>query len=176
MNIKKLLLFSPLIVFFFIGLFLLRGISLDPDSVPSALIGKKTPEFSLFSIDGKTLITNKDLYGRVALLNVWATWCGSCRLEHAALMNLSKNNVVIVGINYKDNISDANIWLDKLGNPYQLVISDPDGKLGLDLGVAGAPETFLIDKEGIIRYKRTGIIDENIWRYEISPLYFSLLD
>lgn len=176
MNIRNPFLFIPAIIFFLLGFFLLRGISLDPDAVPSALIGKKMPEFSLLPLDGKIAVSNKDLHGKVFLLNIWATWCGSCRLEHAALISLAKNNVVIVGVNYKDNASDAKIWLEKLGNPYQLVISDPEGKLGLDLGVAGAPETFLIDKEGVIRYKRTGIIDENIWRYEISPLYFSLLD
>lgn len=176
MNIKKVVLLLPLVIFFLIGLFLLRGISLNPETVPSALIGKKMPEFSLPSLDGKTMITNRDLHGRVFLLNIWATWCGSCRMEHPGLMALAQNGIVIIGVDYKDNANEAEKWLEKLGDPYKSVIFDPAGQLGLDLGVAGAPETFLVDKQGVIRYKRVGVIDENVWRYEISPLYFSLMD
>lgn len=176
MSMKNPILFIPLTVFILIGVFLLRGISLDPADVPSALVGKKIPAFSLYAIDGNKLITEKELYGRVILLNIWATWCVSCRMEHPMLLALSQQGIPIIGVDYKDDSSAAKDWIAKFGNPYLINIADTQGKLGLDLGVSGAPETFLIDKDGVIRYRRTGVIDEKIWREEISPIYYSLME
>lgn len=176
MNQRKFILFIPLVIFILIGLFLLRGISLDPSNIPSALVGKQLPAFSLETIDGDRLITEKDIHGKVVLLNIWATWCVACRMEHPMLLALSKQGVPIVGVDYKDDVAAAREWISRYGNPYIINIADTQGKLGLDLGVSGAPETFLLDANGVIRYRRTGVVDEKIWREEISPIYYSLLD
>lgn len=172
---KKMIYFLPVILFIILGIFLFRGISLDPSEMPSALIDKEVPTFSLLSIDGKQQYANADLRGEVTLLNVWATWCVSCRMEHPYLLKLSKEGVRIVGLDYKDDRSKALAWLQELGNPYALNIADTSGSLGLDLGVFGAPETFLLDSDGVIRYKRVGVIDERVWVDEIQPIYTALL-
>ncbi len=155
----------------------LFGIKNDPSELPSALIGKPFPEFSTGSLDDPgTVITRKDLLGRAALVNVWATWCVSCKVEHPVLNDLAKQGVVIHGINYKDSTPDAQRWLEDFLNPYQLNISDPKGTLGLDLGVYGAPETFIIDKQGIIRHKFVGVVDKRVWREKLAPIYQELVD
>ncbi|HHJ1518884.1 TPA: thiol:disulfide interchange protein DsbE, partial [Pseudomonas aeruginosa] len=110
------------------------------------------------------------------LVNVWGTWCPSCRVEHPELTRLAEQGVVIYGINYKDDNAAAIKWLNELHNPYLLSISDADGTLGLDLGVYGAPETYLIDKQGIIRHKIVGVVDQKVWREQLAPLYQQLLD
>lgn len=155
----------------------LFGIRNDPSELPSALIGKPFPDFSAVSLDdASAVITRKDLLGRAALVNVWATWCVSCKVEHPVLNDLAKQGVVIHGINYKDSTPDAQRWLSDFLNPYQLNISDPKGTLGLDLGVYGAPETFIIDKQGIIRHKFVGVVDKRIWREKLAPIYQELVD
>ena len=155
----------------------LFGINNDPSELPSALIGKPFPEFSSRSLDDpEVVITRADLLGRPALINVWATWCVSCKVEHPVLNDLAKQGVVIHGINYKDNNPDAQRWLRDFLNPYQLNISDPKGTLGFDLGVYGAPETFMIDKKGIIRHKFVGVVDKRVWREKLAPIYQGLLD
>ena len=167
-------------VLFGVGLFAamaLFGINNDPRELPSVLIGKPFPEFSTGSVgDPSVVITRADLLGRPALVNVWATWCVSCKVEHPVLNDLAKQGVLIHGVNYKDNNTDAQRWLKDFLNPYQLNISDPKGTLGLDLGVYGAPETFMIDKHGIIRHKFVGVVDKRVWREKLAPIYQELLD
>ena len=143
---RRLVLLVPLALFLCIALFLYRGLFLDPSELPSALIGKPFPAFSLPSViePGKT-ITQADLLGKPSLVNVWATWCPSCRAEHPVLNKLAASGVTIHGVNYKDQREPAQKWLRDLHNPYQLNIEDAAGTLGLNLGVYGAPETFFID-------------------------------
>lgn len=150
--------FMPLIVFIGLVVFLAIGLTLNPRTVPSPLIDKPAPEFELplLSADGK--FSNKDFIGHVTLVNVWASWCFACRQEHEAVKYLSRNGVRIIGLNYKDEPDDAKAWLAKLGNPYEVIAADYDGRVGIDWGVYGAPETFLIDKNGIIRHKVIGPI------------------
>lgn len=173
---KRLILVLPLLGFLAIAVFLYRGLFLDPAELPSALIGKPFPAFSLPNVTGERTLTEADLKGKPALVNVWGTWCVSCRVEHPVLNKLAQMGVTIYGVNYKDDNAAALKWLKEFHNPYQLDIRDEQGSLGLDLGVYGAPETFLIDREGIIRHKFVGVIDEVVWREQLAPLYQSLED
>lgn len=173
---RRLLLLVPLGIFLGIALFLYRGLFLDPAELPSALIGKPFPAFSLAAVQGGKTLSEADLKGQPALVNVWATWCVACRVEHPLLNTLSEQGVVIHGINYKDDNAAARKWLVDFHDPYQLDIDDAKGSLGLDLGVYGAPETFLIDRQGIIRHKFVGVIDERVWREQLAPLYQGLVD
>lgn len=162
---RRLIVILPLVLFVALGLFLWNGIGKDTETIPSPLINKPVPEFSLSALlDEQQTITAADLKGRPALLNVWATWCPTCKQEHAQLNRMVRDEgITIYGVNYKDDRAKARIWLDKYMNPYALNIYDPEGKLGLNLGVYGAPETFLLDAQGIIRYKHVGAIDERVW-------------
>ncbi|KRW59493.1 DsbE family thiol:disulfide interchange protein [Pseudomonas sp. TTU2014-080ASC] len=173
---KRLLLLIPLAVFLGIAVFLYRGLFLDPSELPSALIGKPLPAFALSDVQTGKSMTEADLKGKPALVNVWATWCVACRVEHPVLNKLAEMGVNIYGVNYKDDNAAAQKWLKDFHNPYQLNVADPAGSLGLDLGVYGAPETFLIDKDGIIRHKFVGVIDERVWREQLAPLYQQLVD
>lgn len=173
---KRLILLLPLAVFLAVALFLYRGLFLNPSELPSALIGKPFPGFSLPAVEGGETISQDDLKGKPALVNVWATWCVSCRVEHPVLNKLAQLGVTIHGVNYKDENAAAQKWLAEFHDPYQLNIDDAHGSLGLDLGVYGAPETFLIDKDGIIRHKFVGVIDERVWREQLAPLYQTLVD
>jgi len=148
--------FMPLIVFAILVIFLGIGLTLNPREVPSALIGKPAPEFELPLLLSEGSFSNKDLIGHITLLNVWASWCLACRQEHETVKFLSRNGVRIIGLNYKDDANDAKRWLAKLGNPYQAIAADRDGRIAIDWGVYGAPETFLIDQQGIIRHKVIG--------------------
>ena len=172
----RLKLFIPLILFAVLALFLLRGLELDPREMPSALIDRPQPEFTLPSLGSDTLVNREAVIGEVALFNVWATWCVSCRVEHPYLNQLTQQGVPIYGVNYKDEDQDALRWLQELGNPYRLNIVDADGSLGLDLGVYGAPETYLVDAGGVIRYRHVGVVDERVWRDILQPLYQELLE
>ena len=165
----RLKLFIPLILFVVLALFLLRGLELDPREMPSALIDRPLPEFTLPSLGSDTLVNRDAVIGEVALFNVWATWCVSCRVEHPYLNQLTQQGVPIYGVNYKDEDQDALRWLQELGNPYRLNIVDADGSLGLDLGVYGAPETYLVDAGGVIRYRHVGVVDERVWRDILQP-------
>jgi cytochrome c biogenesis protein CcmG/thiol:disulfide interchange protein DsbE len=171
----RLKLFAPLFLFAVLALFLFRGLSLDPKELPSALIDRPLPEFSLQPLGGGPLLSRNDVIGEISLLNVWATWCVSCRVEHPYLQQLADSGVPVYGLNYKDSDKDAARWLEELGNPYELNIADRDGTLGLDLGVYGAPETYLLDADGVIRYRHVGVVDERVWRDVLEPLYQSLL-
>ncbi|WP_313087973.1 DsbE family thiol:disulfide interchange protein [Pseudomonas sp.] len=174
---KRLLMLLPLAIFLLVAVFLYRGLFLDPTELPSALIGKPLPAFSLPSVeDPNRLISAEDIKGRAALVNVWATWCVACKIEHPVLNQLAKQGVNIYGVNYKDDTAAAQKWLREFHDPYRLNISDAQGSLGLDLGVYGAPETFLVDKQGIIRHKYVGVIDERVWREQLAALYQELAD
>lgn len=173
---KRLILVLPLLGFLAIAVFLYRGLFIDPSELPSALIDKPFPAFSLPNVTGDRTLTEADLKGKPALVNVWGTWCISCRVEHPVLNKLAQMGVTIYGVNYKDDNAAALKWLKEFHNPYQLDIRDEAGSLGLDHGVYGAPETFLIDKDGIIRHKFVGVIDEVVWREQLAPLYQALED
>jgi cytochrome c biogenesis protein CcmG/thiol:disulfide interchange protein DsbE len=140
--------------------------------VPSPFIGKPAPSFSLSQLaDEKLAFAPDDMKGKVWLLNVWASWCVSCRVEHPLLVEMSKKKVVpIVGLNYKDRRDEGLQWLQRFGNPYSLSAFDVEGKVGIDYGVYGVPETFVIDKQGVIRYKQIGPITPESWDAKIMPL------
>jgi len=175
MNKQRLLLFIPVIMFVVLALFFWRGLSLDPNSMPSALLNKPVPKFSLPRLlDPHESRDESILQGKVTLLNVWATWCVTCREEHAFLNTLKQQGVHIIGIDYKDNLADAQRWIAELGNPYDDIIIDEEGRLGLDLGVFGAPETYVVDKLGIIRYKYIGDLNQKVWDETIQPIVNSL--
>ncbi|MFI3184568.1 MAG: DsbE family thiol:disulfide interchange protein [Methylococcaceae bacterium] len=148
----------PLLLFIVLAVFLALGLNLHPSEIPSPLIDKVAPEFSAPKLQTpEQKLTPADLKGKVWLFNVWASWCVSCRSEHPILNQLAKTKAaIIVGLNYKDEPEDAKQWLDQLGNPYDVSIMDQDGRIGINYGVYGVPETFVIDKQGVIRYKHTG--------------------
>jgi len=172
--VKRLRLFIPLGLFLVLGGFLMRGLQLDPQALPSALIDQPLPEFSL-PVLGESATVNRDaVTGDVSLFNVWATWCASCRVEHPFLTQLAGQGVPIYGINYKDVDEQALQWLAELGDPYRLSIVDAEGSLGLDLGVYGAPETYVVDARGIIRYRHVGVVNERVWREILQPIVAEL--
>ncbi|GGK05372.1 DsbE family thiol:disulfide interchange protein [Pseudomonas matsuisoli] len=173
---RRLIFAVPLLVFLGIAAFLYRGLFLDPAELPSALIDKPFPAFSLSGVADERPITQLDLRGKPSLVNIWGTWCVACRTEHPVLNKIAASGVNIHGVNYKDDIAAARKWLSDFHDPYTLNISDPQGTLGLDLGVYGAPETFLVDARGIIRYKHVGIVDERVWREQLAPRYQQLVD
>jgi cytochrome c biogenesis protein CcmG/thiol:disulfide interchange protein DsbE len=162
----------PLGIFIVLIAFLAIGLGRDPREVPSPLIGKPAPEFALPQLHepGKTF-SPREMRGKVWLLNVWASWCFSCREEHPFLLELQRSGAVpIYGLNTRNKRDDALAWLNELGNPYVLSATDIDGRVGIDFGVYGAPETFLIDRDGIIRFKQIGPITRELWNTEILPL------
>ncbi len=162
----------PLAIFALVVTFLYKGLDLNPREVPSPLIDKPAPAFALQRLDepAKT-VSEKDLRGQVWILNVWASWCVSCLQEHPLLVEFSKSGLApIYGLNYKDRKPEADAWLDKHGNPYTLSLMDPDGKVGIDYGVYGVPETYVIDKQGVIRFKQIGPVDPGVLRNKIAPL------
>ena len=162
----------PIALFALLGLLLAYGLKLDPSKIPSPLVGKPLPAFSLPILDKpETLFANTDLQGKVVLINVWASWCVACKQEHPVLMRMaSEKRVPIIGLNYKDKRVDALRVLKADGNPYDLSIVDADGRVGIDWGVYGVPETFVIDKQGVIRYKFIGPISTEVWEKTLLPL------
>jgi cytochrome c biogenesis protein CcmG/thiol:disulfide interchange protein DsbE len=160
------LVFAALVAFFAIGL------TRDPREVPSPFIDKPAPAFKLEQLhEPEAAFAPEDMKGKVWMLNVWASWCVSCRVEHPLLVDLAKGNVVpIVGLNYKDRREDGIGWLKKFGNPYALSVWDIEGRVGIDYGVYGVPETFLIDKEGVIRHKQIGPVTPEALEKKILPL------
>jgi len=162
----------PLAVFVLLAAFLAVGLGRDPHEVPSPLIEKPAPAFRLEQLaDEKLAFAPADMKGKVWMLNVWASWCVSCRVEHPLLVELSRRGVVpIVGLNYKDKRDEGLQWLAKFGNPYALSAYDVDGKVGIDYGVYGVPETFVIDRQGVIRYKQIGPITPEALDQKILPL------
>lgn len=159
----------PLVVFILLVCFFWRGLSLEPQKLPSVQLGKSLPDFKIPSLGEENTFSPVAIQGRIALLNVWASWCSACREEQVFLMKLSRESVPIYGLNYKDNTENAVSWLKEWGNPYQAVGEDKEGTVAIDLGVYGAPETFLIDKKGIIRYCHVGILSEEAWKLDFLP-------
>ena len=177
---ERLKLFIPFFIFLllaiaFFSLQMRRSTGdFDPNALPSARVGQVLPEFSLSNLrDESEMLTVDSLPGTPYLLNVWATWCVSCRVEHAYLNELAELGVVIVGLNYKDERDAAIKWLARLGDPYKINLFDENGSLGLDLGVYGAPETYVIDGDGVVRYRHVGVMDEKVWQRKIIPLGIS---
>jgi cytochrome c biogenesis protein CcmG/thiol:disulfide interchange protein DsbE len=166
----------PLGIFLVLVGFLAVGLKLDPREVPSPLVGKAAPPFDLPILhQPDKRFVPEDMRGKVWLLNVWASWCVSCREEHPVLVGLSKQGVLpILGLNYKDRGDDAQRWLKQFGDPYQLSVVDADGRIGIDYGVYGVPETYLIDTEGVIRYKQIGPVTPEVLEKKILPLALSL--
>ena len=173
----------PLAVFLLLVGFLAAGLKLDPREVPSPLVGKPAPAFELPVLQepaqsrapGARRFAPADMRGKVWLLNVWASWCVSCREEHPVLVGLSKKGLLpILGLNYKDKDEDARRWLEQFGNPYQVSAVDADGRIGIDYGVYGVPETYLIDANGVIRYKQIGPLTAEILEQKVLPLAAAL--
>ncbi|MDC0576409.1 DsbE family thiol:disulfide interchange protein [Nitrosomonadaceae bacterium] len=162
----------PLIAFIILAAFLLVGLNLNPRKVPSPLIGKPAPVFNLQQLhEPENIFKSKNNLGKVWLLNVWASWCVSCRDEHPLLVQLAKANVVpIYGLNYKDKRNLAIQWLEQLGDPYTKSIMDPEGRVGIEYGVYGVPETYVIDKSGVIQYKQIGPVTVDVLEKTILPL------
>jgi cytochrome c biogenesis protein CcmG/thiol:disulfide interchange protein DsbE len=173
---RQWVLLIPLLVFGGIGVFLAIGLGLDPHEIPSALIGKPVPTFSLPPVRGQSLgLASADLKGEVSLVNVFASWCVACREEHLLLMQIRRDGVVPVhGLDYKDPPADAERWLQEMGDPYTRTGADLDGRVAIDWGVYGVPETFVVDAEGMIAYKHIGAITPVVWTRTLLPLIRTL--
>jgi len=169
---KSLRFILPLAIFLVLAGFLAVGLNRDPRMVPSPLIGKPAPGFKLPRLDEPSKMVNRDeMLGKAWVLNVWASWCGPCREEHPHIVAFARTKQVpLVGLNYKDARSDALAWLKEFGNPYDLSLSDLDGRVGIDFGVYGVPETFVIDKRGVIRFKQIGPLTPEVLNSKVVPL------
>jgi cytochrome c biogenesis protein CcmG, thiol:disulfide interchange protein DsbE len=169
---KSLRFLLPLAVFLVVLGFLAVGLKLNPGEVPSPLIGKPAPEFRLARLDDASVkIGRDDLLGKVWMLNVWASWCAPCREEHPLVLDIARRGLVpVYGLNYKDSRPAAIGWLTRLGNPYQATLFDADGRVGIDFGVYGVPETFIIDRQGVVRLKHVGPLTPDVVRERIEPL------
>jgi cytochrome c biogenesis protein CcmG, thiol:disulfide interchange protein DsbE len=179
---QRLKLFLPLIIFTVIGAFFYTTISridqgeYNPQTLPSALVNRPFPAFSLPQLENPAnVLQQSDLLGHIALVNIWATWCPSCHLEHGFLNALTKERgIIIYGVNYKDDAAKARQWLQQRGNPYHLNIFDQQGRLGLDMGVTGAPETYVLDHRGFVRMRFQGPLSETVWQEKFQPLFEQL--
>ena len=162
----------PFVVFMIMAVFLYVGLSLDPHEVPSPLVGKAAPAFTLPQLhEPSRQFSPQEMKGKVWLFNVWASWCTACESEHAVLLDLSRQNLVpIYGMDYKDKRADGEAWLRERGNPYTLVVSDAEGRVGIDYGVYGVPETYVIDKQGVIQHKQIGPVTPQNLSEKILPL------
>jgi cytochrome c biogenesis protein CcmG/thiol:disulfide interchange protein DsbE len=169
---KALRFILPLAIFLVIVFFLWRGLALNPREVPSPLIGKPVPAFNVPVLgDPSKTLSAADLRGKVYLLNVWGSWCVSCRDEHPVLVEFSKRGTIpLYGLNWRDKREDAMAWLQRFGDPYVVSGVDREGKVAIDFGVYGAPETYLVDREGIIRFKQTGPLTWKVIEERIAPL------
>jgi cytochrome c biogenesis protein CcmG/thiol:disulfide interchange protein DsbE len=165
------LLLLPLVLFIGLVAFLLVGLHRDPHEVPSPLINKPAPDFKLSQLrEPNKTFSPQEMRGKVWVLNFWGTWCVACREEHPMLLEYSKTGAVpIFGVDYKDERAAAMQMLDEEGDPYSLTVSDPDGRVSIDYGVYGAPESYLIDRNGVIRFKQIGPITQDVWQKEILP-------
>tara|TARA_R110001606_G_scaffold18792_2_gene69911 strand:+ start:1951 stop:2460 length:510 start_codon:yes stop_codon:yes gene_type:complete len=160
---RKLLFFMPLAVFLILSVVFYLQLGKDAQYMPSALVGKKVPEFTLVSLQDDQDYTHKDLPNTSYLINFWGTWCPACHVEHPFLMELANSGVPIVGIDYKDEKVLAEQWLEQKGNPYQDILMDEIGNFGVDMGVTGAPETFVVDRSGVVVYRHQGVINAENW-------------
>lgn len=168
---KTLRFLLPLALFVALAAILGAGLKLDPREVPSPLIGKPAPDFRLARLDDpQAMLSRSDLLGQVWMLNVWASWCGACRDEHPALLAFAREKrVPVYGLNYKDSRADGLRWLAREGDPYVASLFDADGRLGIDFGVYGVPETFIIDQQGVVRFKHIGALTADVIRERIAP-------
>ncbi len=175
-RIRRIAYVVPLAVFAVMAVAFAIGLTLDPSEVPSVLIGEPVPEFDLPPVQGRALgLSDTDLKGEVSLVNVFASWCQACRVEHPLLMDLARRKVVPVhGLNYKDKPDDAEAWLDELGDPYTRTGADIDGRVAIDWGVYGVPETFVVDAAGRIAHKHIGAITRKKFAAEILPVIMRL--
>lgn len=176
MNKRSLLVIPGAIFILMLGL-LLFGLGRDPNLVPSALVNRPLPEFSLpeLKVDpsqDEREIASEDLTGNISIINFWATWCPPCHIEHPYLIEISEREqeISFIGVNYKDDIDEARLFLDEKGSPFENIIIDLSGSLGIDFGLAGAPETFIVDSSGMIRYRHVGVINHQIWEETFEPI------
>ena len=166
---NRLKLFLPVIFFIALAMLLWRGLYLDPKVLPSMLIDKPMPEFALTTVEDLP-VSNVDLPDQIFLLNVWGSYCLPCLIEHTTFMRLLEaGEIPVVGVNYRDQKELALDWLEDNGNPFSFSILDESGRFGIDLGVYGAPETYLVDADGVIRYRHVSVLDETIWKEEFLP-------
>tara|TARA_R110000772_G_scaffold161502_10_gene272647 strand:- start:1921 stop:2454 length:534 start_codon:yes stop_codon:yes gene_type:complete len=172
MNNRTKLIIPGVFFFLMLGL-LLFGLGRNPNMVPSALVNRPLPEFTLpdLAVDAP-LISSQNLSGGISIINFWATWCPPCHVEHPYLVEISANepDLTFIGVNYKDDLDEARLFLEEKGSPFKQVIVDLDGRLGIDFGVAGAPETFIVDSLGMIRYRHVGVINHQIWEETFEPV------
>jgi cytochrome c biogenesis protein CcmG/thiol:disulfide interchange protein DsbE len=176
MALRRILYLLPVLIFIGVGIGLAVGLTRDPGTLPSALIDRPVPTFELPAIEGMPGegLSSADLEGEVSLVNVFASWCVPCRAEHPLLMGLAERGVVINGIDYKDPAEQAARWLEDLGNPFARIGADRDGRVAIDFGVYGVPETFVIDKAGRIRFRHPGPLTPDLVNTEIRPLLAEL--
>lgn len=161
----------PLFGLLLLGVVFFLGLGRNAGELPSPLIGKPAPAFSLPTLgESARMFTEQDLRGRPSLVNVWGTWCPQCRTEHPLLMQIAEAGVAVYGLNWKDDDALAKQWLARFGDPYILTGADRDGLVAIDWGVYGAPETFVVDANGIVRYKHIGPITPEVWREELLPV------
>ena len=169
---KKLVLITPLLVFAGVAVAFGFALTRDPSRIPSQLIDRPLPEFDLPAIQGYTEgLSSEEFKGKVTLLNVWGSWCIACKVEHPLLMELARaDEALIYGLNWKDKPGDGAAWLARFGDPYARIGDDQEGRVILDLGVTGAPETFIVDQDGMVRYKHIGPITRDDWNDTLKPL------
>lgn len=169
---KRLALVVPLLAFLGLAVLLYSGIGKDPSILPSALVNRPAPEFALPDlIEPATIVSKEKLLGEPYLLNVWASWCAACQIEHPFLTELAESGTIAVyGLNWRDDRGDALRWLDYFGNPYAAIAHDPDNDVGIDFGVYGAPETFLISAEGDVLFKHVGPLTREVYDKQIKPI------
>lgn len=164
----------PLVMFLALALLLAAGLTRDPSALPSEMIDRPFPDFELTTLDNPKEVL-KELPAETVLINIFGSWCASCVIEHPALMAIAKSGEArIIGVNWRDSREKGRRWLDYYGDPYSLILFDEDSQLAIDLGVSGAPETFIVDKKGRIRYKHVGIITDAIWQDVLQPLIAKL--
>ena len=171
-GINKALLIPLVLIVSIFGILSIGFFLDDPHKLPSVLIDRPFPEFELQALhDENRVITEKDLKGQVSMVNIWATWCPSCVIEHPELMRISKEeDVPLYGLNYNDDSVKARRWLKRYGNPFEFNMVDDNGKLGIDLGLYGAPETFIVDANGVIQFKHIGVVTRELWNETLAPL------
>jgi len=166
---KKLIFFAPLFLLLGVCVLLIAGLNQDPKKIASALIDKPVPEFYQTNLhEPSQIVSPKDFPKQPFLLNVWGSWCGYCKEEHPLLIEIAKT-LPIVGVDYRDNPQNGIEMLNRMGNPFVLTIDDSQGELGLKLGVDGAPETYLVDEHGVIRYRHSGLLDKETWQTVLLP-------